>query len=792
VVIDRRQRIVAFNPSAERMFGFGADDIIGRSLDQLVPEHARSAHGGHVASFFHGDEASRWMHERRSIEGRKRNGATFPAQATIARFTIADEPYAAVIIQDLTDTRARERELNRLAEILEKTPDFVGLADAEGNITYHNAAARRFLGIGTEGTPRHVCQSHPDWAAHKVLRDGFPSAVEHGSWRGQTAILDEWDEEIPVDQVLIAHRDETGRIDCVSTIARDLRPQLALQSEIDRQARALEKAGDMIWITDTAGLIRYVNPAFEQTTGYRRDEAVGRKTGSLLASGEHSKSFYTRLWATLSEGRTFRAVFSNRTRDGRSIYVDETIAPVVDDAGRIEAFVATGRDVTERMRLEEQLRELAYQDPLTRLPNRAHLWERLAQATSHAERTGRSLAVLFLDLDGFKDINDAVGHPAGDEVLRQVAGRVADNLRRGDSIGRHGGDELLIVLEDIVDNATVGHVAEKILAAVRRPLEVDEKVFAVHASIGIAQYPDAGETPDRLVTSADAAMYQAKAAGGDRYAFHTSELGESVQERWFLLRALREAPGRQEISIQLQPIVRAGDRSLVGAEVFLRWLHPDAGWIDPARFIPVAEETGQIRDLGLWALRRACEQVAAWRAAGLAVPPLAVNASSVQLGEPGFADTVAGLLDETGLEPGALVIEMTETSFMAEGRHMPPTLEELRMHGVGIAIDDFGTGYSSLGYLKRFPADRIKLDRDFVRELPHDPANVAIVESVVSLGRAFGSTVVGEGVEREEEAAMLHRLGVAELQGFLFGRPMTVAAFEQQWLGDATGCQGRG
>ncbi len=563
ILVDRQQCIRLFNPAAQQLFGFRLDEIIGEPLDVLIPEAAAAAHRLHVQEFFAARQGARWMQERAPIKGRTSGGDVFPARAAIARLTIAGTDYCAAILEDLTGIRERERELRRLAEVIEGTPDFVGTADREGNVTYHNSAARQMLDLEQDPPDYNLSRSHPAWAARKVLEEGIPQAIAEGSWRGQTAVLGASGEEIPMDQVLIAHRNESGSVDRFSTIARDLRPWLAMQSAMHRQAQALEQAGDMVWITDANGVIVYVNPAFEQVTGYSRKEAEGRKTGCLLGSGRHSRAFYRQLWSKLQRGLTFRTVFVNRTRDGRLIHVDETIAPVHGQYGSIEGFVATGRDVTERMQLESQLRQLAYRDPLTQLPNRAHLWERLAQAIRHAERTGRGLAVLFLDLDHFKDINDAIGHPAGDAVLREVAARVSGALRRSDSIGRHGGDELLIVLEEIHEIGTIERVAEKVLAQIRKPLTLGDKVFDVRASVGIARYPEAGACSDALITAADAAMYRAKAAGGDRFAFHTAALDERIQERWFLINALRPG-GNQGGARPAHPAGRLLRQSVAG------------------------------------------------------------------------------------------------------------------------------------------------------------------------------------------------------------------------------------
>ena len=782
LAVDVSHRIRYCDPAAERVFGYAARELVGRWLDALIPGPSVERHRKHLESFFEEAPGFRRMASRRPVEGLRRSGELFPARIAIMQVDVADEPFAVAVVEDLTEAALRDRLVQQLKEVLEHTPDFVGLADREGTVTWHNRAARELLGDRADERGYHVCDSHPEWAANRILEEGFPAALANGSWRGVSAIFDAVGREVPVDQVLVAHPDTEGCVDLVSTIARDLRPMRSLQAENLRQSRALEQAGDMIWITDAAGLIEYVNPAFERSTGYGHADAVGRSTGSLIGSGQHTRAFYERLWTSLRDGRVFRAVFRNRTRSGELIHVDETIAPVVNDEGRIDAFVVTGRDVTERMQVEQQLRELATLDPLTRLPNRADLAERLEKAVAHAERTGRMLAVLFLDLDNFKDINDADGHAVGDEVLRTLAGRLSGALRRNDTVGRQGGDELMIVLEDVETITGVEAVADKLLEILRRPLSVNGTTFEVRGSLGIACYPGGGSTADGLVTSADAAMYRAKQAGGDGYAFHTPELNASREERRFVLRALRNADDRGELSVFLQPIIEAVTGRLTGVEILLRWYSGEHGWIEPDRFIPIAEETGQIREIGATALRRACSLAATWQATGLRVPPISVNVSSVQLAAPDFPDQVLEVLAETGLSRAALVIEITETTFMADDPRIASALERLRAHDVGIAIDDFGVGYSSLAYLKRFPADRIKLDREFVGVEADAAGNVPIIESVVALGRAFRGTVVAEGVEREEEAKQLRELGVGELQGFLFGHPMDPAEFERIWL----------
>lgn len=429
--------------------------------------------------------------------------------------------------------------------------------------------------------------------------------------------------------------------------------------------------------------------------------------------------------------------------------------------------------ITRRKRLEQQLIRQAYFDALTGLPNRVLFQDRLVHAINLARRSKRHIAVLYMDLDGFKDINDGWGHAAGDDVLRRIAQRLTVNLRAGDTVARMGGDELVVIAEGLEspDHATA--IAAKLRDLFQEPVSTPYRTFSLRASIGISLYPDDDDAADSLLQLADAALYQAKERGGDQWAFASPTLADSASERMVMNSDLQQALDSGTLSIALQPQIRIRDLTPVGAEVLIRWRHPEYGWISPTRFIPVAESSGVIHQLGHWVLRAACAHAASW-AQDDTRRRLAVNVSVKQLQAPDFVDQVRAILRDTGLSPTALELEITESAFAGDNQRIIQQLNALRSDGVTLAIDDFGTGFSSLQHLKHLPVDRLKIDRCFVHDLPRDPRNQAIVRAIITLARDFGLSLTAEGVESREEATYLESLGCETVQGFSYGQPELV------------------
>ncbi len=477
----------------------------------------------------------------------------------------------------------------------------------------------------------------------------------------------------------------------------------------------------------------------------------------------------------LSRARHAEAHSFERTRpDGTVLHVQGRPLP---DGG----FVTIYTDITERKRAEAEIEHLAHHDMLTGLANRFSLDARLQQSLADSRRNGHGLAVLFLDLDRFKHINDSLGHQVGDQLLRQVAERLRTTVRDADIVARQGGDEFVVVVQGIGDSAHAAHVAQKILGRLSAPYLADGSELHTTPSIGIALYPDDGEDAAALLRCADTAMYHAKAHGRANFQFYTEEMNRSATERLDLERKLRRALQQQEFELWYQPQLAARDGQVTGVEALVRWRHPEDGLIAPARFIPLAEETGLIVDLGSWVLGEACRQARRWLDAGLPPLRMSVNLSTRQLMHAGLADAVSAALAETRLPPALLELEITESSVMERPDDAIPVLDGLKQLGVELAIDDFGTGYSSLSYLKLFPLDHLKIDRSFVSDIKHDPNDAAIVAAAVSLAHNLGLSVIAEGVESAVQVERLVELGCDELQGYHFSKPLPTDAVHD-WL----------
>ena len=546
----------------------------------------------------------------------------------------------------------------------------------------------------------------------------------------------------------------------------------AAEDELAKLAGALAQTADSVIITDRDGRIEYANPAFEQTTGYPCAEVVGL-TPRILKSGRHSANFYQRLWRTIARGAVFREIFINRRKDGELYYEEKTISPVRDPhSGEINHFVSTGKDISERMQIQQRLDHLAHHDMLTDLPNRRLLLDRLQRAMTRATRRHRRMAVLFLDLDRFKQINDTLGHGAGDRLLCAVASRLTGCLRREDTVARLGGDEFAVLLEDLEHAEDVAPILEKLVSAMQRPFALDGHEFFLTFSIGISIYPDDGELADVLLRNADTAMYRAKEGGRNGYRFYTADMNARAFERLELESKLRRALEREEFVLHYQPKLDLRSGCVVGIEALLRWQHPERGLLPPAEFIPTLEDTGMIVPVGRWVLHEACRQARIWRLAGLPPLEVAVNISTHQFRQDDMYALVKEALAIYCMPPGELELEITESALM---NHIGPAAESIRRlkeRGVKVSIDDFGTGYSSLAYLKRFAIDSLKIDRTFVRDICDDKDDAAIVAAIVAMAQRLHLKVVAEGVETKGQLAFLREQGCDQMQGYLLARPM--------------------
>lgn len=473
----------------------------------------------------------------------------------------------------------------------------------------------------------------------------------------------------------------------------------------------------------------------------------------------------------IADGRHLDVIYRTRTADDEELIVNSQGEVVVDDNNRPCRIIGSTLDITARMRAEEEIRNLSNYDHLTGLPNRNLLQDRLHQAVIHASRTQSVVGVICLDLDRFKGVNDTLGHRAGDQMLRLVADRMAACVRESDTLARLGGDEFMVVLTMVSGEEGISAAAAKLLGVIAEPFIVEGHELYITASVGIAVYPADGQDPHTLMKYADLAMYRAKELDRNNFQFYSSDLNVRVMERMMLESALRRALERDEFKLYYQAQVDVNTRAIVGFEALLRWFHPDLGLISPDKFIPLAEENGQILAIGEWVLQSACRQASKWQKAGLPAVRMAVNLSTRQF-RPNLDQTVAAILLETGLAPRYLELEMTESILMRNVAENMTLLRSLTDMGCHLSIDDFGTGYSSLAYLKHFPLGRLKIDRSFVRDITTNPDDLAIAKIIIDMARTLRMQVIAEGVEDQAQRNLLAGHGCAEMQGFLFSRPL--------------------
>jgi diguanylate cyclase (GGDEF)-like protein/PAS domain S-box-containing protein len=541
--------------------------------------------------------------------------------------------------------------------------------------------------------------------------------------------------------------------------------------------RAIESSLNAIIITDARHpdhAIEYVNPAFERISGYAAREVIGRNC-RFLQGNDRSQGSLQQIRAALRHHQEGKAVLRNYRKDGTVFWNDLLIAPVRNDAGEVTHFVGIVNDVTEIINYQQQLERQANYDGLTGLANRNLLQDRLRQGIAYAQRRSRQLALLFIDLDNFKLVNDSLGHEAGDRLIREVALRLKACMREDDTVSRLGGDEFVVALFDVDNDDLVLHAMQRIVAEMARPFPIGDRDLYVTSSIGVSVYPKDGEDGITLLRNADTAMYRAKEQGRNGFHFYTSDMNDRAVERLVLETRLRSALDRGEFSLLYQPIVDLRSGKVVAVEALLRWTNPVDGLVLPSRFIPIAEETGLILSIGDWVLRTACAQGRAWQQAGLPEVKIAVNLSARQFGREKLLQSVAEALESSGLPPRCLELELTESLLMQNADSVVVTLRRLKTMGIALSIDDFGTGYSSLSYLREFPVDRLKIDRSFIQDIREGAGGAPIVNAVTSLGRSLNMKVVAEGIETAEQLRFVRERGCDEGQGFLFRKPVPAA-----------------
>jgi diguanylate cyclase (GGDEF)-like protein/PAS domain S-box-containing protein len=555
----------------------------------------------------------------------------------------------------------------------------------------------------------------------------------------------------------------------------------ALFAEKERAQVTLNSIGDAVVCTDISGNITFLNLVAERMTGWSWKEAAGRPMAEVfrILDATSRESAPDPMEMAVGQNQTVHLPSNSILirQDGCEIPIDDCVSPIRDRDGKATGAVFVFRDVSAARASALQITHSAQHDFLTGLPNRVLLNDRISQAIALAPRHMSKVAVLFLDLDGFKHINDSLGHSIGDKLLHSIAKRLVDCVRGSDTVSRQGGDEFIVLLSEVKQSDDVAIAARRMLDAVAEPHSIDQHDLHVSTSIGVSVYPDDGLDSETLIKNADTAMYQAKENGRRSYRFFEPAMNVRAVERQSIEENLRRALERQEFALHYQPKIDLRTGEITGAEALIRWTHPVRGLVSPAQFIPIAEDCGLIRPIGKWVLREACKQARAWADSGVPLATMAVNISAMELQDEHFLEGVFAILEDTGLDPRSLELELTESVLMKRIASTEATLTALRASGVQLAIDDFGTGYSSLSYLKKFPIDIIKIDQSFIRQITATPDETTLVDAVISMGRSLKLRVVAEGVETQEELLFLQARQCDEAQGFYFSRPLLPQQF---------------
>jgi diguanylate cyclase (GGDEF)-like protein/PAS domain S-box-containing protein len=768
-----------WNPAAERTFGFTASQALGRRAP-FVPEGKR--------------EEARKLRERAlagetldglELERVRADGSPIVISAAVAPLRDEAEAITGLLIAciDITDSRRNagelERHLHFTRAMMDAIPSPVYFKDREGRYQVHNRAWGDLFGGNGSWIGKTVFDMfEPALAAQHQERDR--ALLERPSSTTYEALVP--DAEGQTRQMLynkVSFVDQQGEVAGLIGVITDVthykETERALEASEARFRVLTESSLDLISVMGEDGKILYQSAALRALVGYDPAETIGKNVYQMVHRDdvEHVRAAVRRIVETRQSSGAIE--FRIRHRDG-AWRTFESLGTNCLNNPHIRGVVFNSRDVTDRKVIQQRIQHLAYHDNLTGLPNRSLLQDRLAHSIARAERGGRKVAVLFIDLDNFKNINDTLGHDVGDELLRQVSRRLTECVRLEDTIARQGGDEFIVLLDSLDDSRGASVVAQKILNALRLPFVIGGGEQHASGSIGIALYPEDGRDPQTLMRNADTAMFHGKSLGKNTYQYFTAQMNVAVKRRMTLESALRRAVMQKDFVLHYQPQINLETGEIIAVEALVRWKTEDSGMVMPGDFIPLAEETGLINEIGEWVLREGCRQAKEWQDMGLPKRRMAINLSARQFSDRAFLDMVTRVLADTGLEASCLELEITESQVMRQTEGMIMLLNRLSEMGIQLAIDDFGTGYSSLSYLKRLPIQKLKIDQSFIRDITVDPNDTAIVVAIINMARSLDLETIAEGVETAGQLALLRSKGCRIGQGFYFSAPVRAEA----------------
>ncbi len=771
--------LMEVNETFEEQIGLSPSEVIGRTATELNIWGIDGIGPGLLERLQRGSVRNLEMTFRRS------NGQLFTGLISAESFDLESTPALVVAVRDISQLKETQQQLQiseeKFAKAFHASPDGMLLSrQSDGLLLEVNEGFCRLTGFDMHSSLDHTAIDLGIWVDLNERRQMVELLQRDGFVRDFTCNLRRADGQIRLCE-LSSRPLPIGGIDCMLTIARDITDRHQMQEKLQLAATVFENTAEGVLITDTEQRISAVNRAFTEITGYGEAEVLGQ-TPRLLASGQHDSAFYAAMWHQLSAEGHWQGEILNRRKNGELYPGWLTISAVRNPELGTTHFVAVFADISSLKHAQAKLDYQAHHDPLTGLPNRTLFENRLQAALHCPQASSRQGAVLFLDLDRFKHINDSLGHPVGDLLLKAIAHRLKEQVRDIDTVARLGGDEFIILLPGLHQASDAEHIAHKVLACFSAPFQAGDHEFFSSASIGISLYPQDGTDVASLIRNADAAMYRSKAKGRNRVEAYTRDLTAQASERIALEQELRRAIERDELSLYFQPKLSLKTHTLVGAEALIRWSHPTFGDVPPERFIPLAEENGMILPLGDWVLERACKQMQEWKRHYQAFGPLSVNLAGAQLRQPGLVRRIEQLLKTYQLKAGDLQLEITENFIMSQAEEGLAILHQLKRLGVQLAIDDFGTGYSSLSYLKRLPLDILKIDQSFIRGLPDDPHDAAIARAIIALGRSMQLTIIAEGVETPAQQQFLAAEGCEQIQGYIVSLPLPPKSFAESFL----------
>jgi diguanylate cyclase (GGDEF)-like protein/PAS domain S-box-containing protein len=775
--------VTSWNRGAERIYGYSAVEALGRHISFCYPPEKRIKVNAFLQRVANGEAI-----ERFDTQHLTKNGTTIDVSLSVSAIKDGTGKIVGVsgIARDVTARRRTARQLHLRSAALEAAATGIVITDRHGAIVWANHAFTTMTGYSKE----EVLGKNP-----RLLKSGEQpesyyaelwSTISQGKvWQGEIVNRRKdgttYTEEMTITPVTqdLGSATDTHFI----AIKQDITERKKSEEELQRLASIVEFSEDAIIGKNIDGVITSWNRGAEKIYGYTRDEVVGRDLSFLLPP-ERQAEIQAIMERVLS-GQPIECLETQRlTRIGSAIDVSLSVSPIKDASGHIAGASTIARDITQRKAAEKQIQFLAYYDALTGLPNRTLLQDRLTRALASARRRKDKVALLFLDLDRFKTINDSLGHSVGDLVLQQVAERLKKWAREQDTVARVGGDEFLIVLTAVKEPADAAVAAERLMNTMNAAYVVQGHSLGISCSVGISIFPEHGAEGETLIKNADAAMYSAKESGCNNLQFFTKDMNAQAVERLTLESGLRLALDKKELFLVYQPQIEIATGRIIGLEALLRWQHPELGLVPPDKFIRIAENSGLIMPIGEWVLRTACSQTRKWQDEGLLAVSVAVNVSSVQFRQAGFCELIRRVLHETGLAPQYLELEITESLLLSNEDVMLSVLQELKAMGLKLAIDDFGTGYSSLSYLRQFPVGKLKIDRSFIRDIAVDPDDAAITTAIISLAKSLNLKVIAEGVEDEAQMTFLTAHRCDEIQGYYFSKPLTVDKVADKLRGD--------